>query len=207
MAGAGCIGLFRKWSSWRRGGWRRRCWILRATLKEGLMKSENSCGTLDFWAELPYELGCSLYRKDHMIWSSFSTLMITPWSNCHWLACHWQFTNSFTFFHFFHFCHFWILISKGKTWFALGRKWEKVRKSQKLVCMILLKETLPTSWYELEALLELWRVENVNFTPHQSCLTSERIEMLGYMSWRKRSPHHSVMLCWSSGVQRMRTSQ
>ena len=51
----------------------------------------------------------------------------------------------FHFFHFFHFCHFWILISKGKTWFALGRKWEKVRKSQKLVCMILLKETLPTS--------------------------------------------------------------
>ena len=51
----------------------------------------------------------------------------------------------FHFFHFFHFCHFRILISKGKTWFALGRKWEKVRKSQKLVCMILLKETLPTS--------------------------------------------------------------
>ena len=69
MAGVGCIGLFRKWSSWRRGCWRRRCWILRATLKEGLMKSEKSCATLDFWAELPYELGCSLYRKDHMLWS------------------------------------------------------------------------------------------------------------------------------------------
>jgi len=139
MAGVGCIGLFRKWSSWRRGCWRRRCWILRATLKEGLMKSEKSCATLDFWAELPYELGCSLYRKDHMLWSSFSTLMITPWSNCHWLACHWQFTNSFTFTSFtsFIFVTFEFWFRKERPGLHLDeseRKWENHKNSFAWYC-------------------------------------------------------------------------